>query len=507
MSKFSSYLDKQNGHHAVSEQLPGTKMNHGGGYVYTVSPLTQYRRFLVLGAESSYYRSESEMINELTELIANLSSEDSEWALLTLMDVYENSDFIDLQTVMYIAALWTNTSYASYMYQNFIPNIRNLSHFLLYMSLVDKMRGYGRGLRKAVNLYLNDKVSTYDALKYGSRWGMSVKDLIFKAHPKLETDLFNIFMGNHEDVTDPFVKTVLYCMDPNSDIDKVQELIVEHMLPLEMVHHSHHIKSTFEAVLPHMNFHAVLWNLGRMTHLKVFNDRQNLIHVFKKIHDGARHMNIYDYIKTFANYEKGQGRNLTWKPIDSISDALMQGFEDAVKRLQNEIHFEGNCVIAIDQSGSMASGWGGGTKFGDLKAGQLAGIVTYSLLPMFDKVRVIGYGRDAKLLPLSYDNTLSEVVEACDNQWGVTNPSSVMEYLNRHRLTTDTLIIITDNETNSGNNVEKYIVDMEKATGKPIKVIVLAMTASEFTTVPENNNRVNLPGFDSFKAFELAMKL
>ena len=64
----------------------------------------------------------------------------------------------------------------------------------MFIDYIGNMRGWGRGLRRAVGKWYTDKdieQAVYQAVKYRQRYNWTHRDLLRKAHPKATSSAFN----------------------------------------------------------------------------------------------------------------------------------------------------------------------------------------------------------------------------------------------------------------------------------------------------------------------------
>ena len=72
------------------------------------------------------------------------------------------------------------------------------SQLQMFIDYIGTMRGWGRGLRRAVGKWYTDKDiedAVYQAVKYRQRYNWSHRDLLRKAHPLATSSTFNDFFA------------------------------------------------------------------------------------------------------------------------------------------------------------------------------------------------------------------------------------------------------------------------------------------------------------------------
>ena len=75
---------------------------------------------------------------------------------------------------------------------------RTGSQLQMFIDYIGTMRGWGRGLRRAVGEWYTHrpvKQAVYQAVKYRQRYNWNHRDLLRKAHPKAASSVFNDFFA------------------------------------------------------------------------------------------------------------------------------------------------------------------------------------------------------------------------------------------------------------------------------------------------------------------------
>ena len=68
----------------------------------------------------------------------------------------------------------------------------------MFIDYISHMRGWGRGLRRAVGKWYTGKDIkdvVYQAVKYRHRYNWTHRDLLRKSHPKVVSSVFNAFFA------------------------------------------------------------------------------------------------------------------------------------------------------------------------------------------------------------------------------------------------------------------------------------------------------------------------
>jgi len=184
-----------------SMPIPGSGQvrNSARGYVWAVDRWTMLDRFLILGSEDgTYYIGERKLTLDHAKNAIECLKEDGERFVAQVVDVSEAGRAPKNDPAIFALALASAygddaTRQAALVA---LPRVcRTGTHLFSFASAVEEMRGWGRGLRKAIARWYNDKpVSAleFQVAKYGQRGGWSHRDLLRLAHPKPATELHRI---------------------------------------------------------------------------------------------------------------------------------------------------------------------------------------------------------------------------------------------------------------------------------------------------------------------------
>lgn len=167
--------------------------NSAGGFVFGLTPWKQLERFLVLGAEGgTYYATERKLTVENAAVVAALLRENAHDTVRLIVEIGRTGRAPKHDPVLLAYAMACSPAYnpntddrkAAYQYLGDV--VRTGSHLLQFVSLVDQLRGWGPGLRKAIGhrwfgTKRNSEIA-YQALKYPNRHGWSFRDVLRSIH-------------------------------------------------------------------------------------------------------------------------------------------------------------------------------------------------------------------------------------------------------------------------------------------------------------------------------------
>jgi 60 kDa SS-A/Ro ribonucleoprotein len=200
---------------------------------------------------------------------------------------------------------------------------------------------------------------------------------------------------------------------------------------------------------------------------------------------------VEDYWGGYSTYD----RLKDWKTNGKVLDALNEGFYLAHKYVKPS---DKRHLIAVDVSGSMA-GSAGGKGSVDLSAAQVAGAQAMTIARTEKYSDIVGFSRKLVDLGITAKTSLSEAMSRVQmSSFGSTNPSAAIEYAIANKIDVDVFTIITDNEVNHGKKPFQSIRDYRQKSGIDAKMIVVGVTATDFTIAdPSDKGMLDVVGFDS----------
>lgn len=169
---------------------PGMVENAAGGYVFELDGWGRLDRFLVLGTEGgTYYVAERELTVDAAVNVVSCIKEDGERAVARVVAVSEDGKAAKNDYALFALALATTfgdgagrrAAYAA------LPRVaRTGTHLFTFLDYAESMRGWGRGLRRAVGRWYTEKAPrdlAHQVAKYRRRRGFSHRDALRLAHP------------------------------------------------------------------------------------------------------------------------------------------------------------------------------------------------------------------------------------------------------------------------------------------------------------------------------------
>jgi 60 kDa SS-A/Ro ribonucleoprotein len=526
--------------------IPGRDMveNNAGGFVFKLDEWKQLERFLILGTEGgTFYVSEKKLTADNANKVLLLLKKDGVKVVDKTVEMLKSGRAPKPDVAIFVLALAASkgddaTRKAALAA---VPSaLKTGTHLLKFVDTVNGLRGWGRGLKKAVQLWFKGRKNETLALqlvKYKQREGWSMKDVLRLAKPVPETDvqgkLFGWTAKNEKaewakaqvapgDKALDFVwaaeqasglKLVAEQADTEqarailaeanqASVKKLVDLIVTHRLPREALPTEALNKvEVWEALLQEMPMTAMIRNLGTMSKiglLKPLSDAEKL--VFQRLTDAERlrgaKVHPIQILSALRTYSSGRGVRsaATWTVSNKVVEALDEAFELSfgVVEPAGTRH-----LLALDVSASMSGGEIAGVPGLSPSAATAALAVVAARTEPW--TAVMGFSDRFRDLGLTARDRVDEATRKVSGlTFGSTDASVPMTWALQNKIQVDTFVVLTDNETHAGGShpvqaLEKY----RQATGIGAKLIVVGMTSTGFTIAdPNDAGMLDVVGFD-----------
>src|SRR5260221_2020340 len=184
-----------------SQPIPGSKQvrNSASGYAFAVDDWTRLDRFLILGSEGgSYYATERQLTADNAQAVIRCIQADGLRTVKRIIEISDSGRAPKNEPAILALALASTYGDAEtrHAVADALPLVCRIgTHLFHFAQYVDGLRGWGRGLRRAVaNWYVNAKAENiaFQAVKYQQRDGWSHRDLLRLSHPVAPSDEHNI---------------------------------------------------------------------------------------------------------------------------------------------------------------------------------------------------------------------------------------------------------------------------------------------------------------------------
>ena len=511
--------------------------NSAGGHAYPVDNMTRLRRFLILGSEGgSYYANERKLTLENAAAVKWCIEDDGAKAVYEIAYISRHGRAPRVGPPLFalaMAATYGHLGTRELAFGYLSQMARTGSHLQMFIDYIGTMRGWGRGLRRAVGEWYTQrpvKQAVYQTVKYRQRYNWTHRDLLRKAHPKnpeylgLWNELFAwITHGTLPEDTETLGLIYAYEQAKTADPKALAALIRAHDMTWEMMPSEQLDKpEVWEALAERMPLTALVRNLATLTRVGTIApmksawvcERLNAIGNARTEDFGHIHpINVLSALLTYRNGKSVRGSN-TWTPVPQVVDALDKAFDQSFAAApQTNQRF----YLGIDVSGSMGSGEVAGVPGLTPRMAAaamamaiarrepnyyIAGFANGSDPSHRDGFRIPSMRGGATMAPLSITATdsLADAVHKTQGlDFGGTDCALPMLDALEKKIPVDCFVILTDSETWAGRihpaeALRKYRQEM----GIPAKLVVVAMVANEFTIAdPQDAGMPDVVGFDS----------
>lgn len=511
---FNTKATKQN------QAIPGSGqvLNHAGGYVWEVDRWSMLDRFLILGSESgTFYVGSKQLTRENALNVIEAIKEDGQRVVERIVEV--STKGLAPKNDPAIFALALAASFGEDKTRSAalaaLPKVcRTGTHLFTFAAACDGMRGWGRGLRKAVGKWYNaqsPQALAYSLVKYQAREGWSNRDLLRLAHPVAATAEHNVLFKWAVDgeLTGeaPLIQAV-QALKEVKDLQKAKALITENRIPREAIPTEMLTETeVWDALLADMPLTAMLRNLGTMTKIGLLKkglfsgDSEAAERVVSALKDSEKlrkarihPVAILAALNTYSGGKGIRGEN-TWKPVQSVIDALNDAFYAS---FQNVRSTGKRIVLGLDVSGSMAGTLVAGVAGLDCR--KACGAMALVTETVEDQVTHLAFDTQVYKLDLDRSMRLDKVVNILEKTGGGgTDCSAPIQYAIKNRIEADAFVIFTDSETWYGSqHPAQAIAEYRRKMGIQAKLVVVAMASTRKTIAdPGDAGTLNVVGFDA----------
>jgi 60 kDa SS-A/Ro ribonucleoprotein len=492
-----------------SNQIP----NAAGGYAWNVDKWTKLDRFLVLGSEKgTYYIGEHKLTMEHAENLIEALVEDGKRVVKRIVAISHAGRAVKNDPAIFALALAASlgdqpTKTAAF---EALPSVcRTATHLFAFVETCEGLRGWGRGMRKAVGRWYNaqsPEALAYALVKYQARGGWTNRDLLRLAHPKPATEQHGVlykWVVDDELVGEaPMVQAVLD-LGKAANVAEAARTIREYRVPREAVPTELLTRAeVWEALLSDMPLTAMIRNLGNLSKcglLTVGSPAAGKVAKELKSVDRLRKARIHpiSLLSALVTYASGQSvrGSGSWVPVPTVVDALNDAFYAA---FANARKTRLRYVLGLDVSGSM-----NGTRvagIAGLDCRKACGAMALVTAAVEDEVTSLAFDTKVYPLAISARQRLDDVVHTLARTGGGgTDCAAPIRYAIENRIKADAFVIYTDSETWQGKlHPAQAIAEYRKATGIRAKLVVVAMASNRSTIGdPGDAGTLNVVGFDT----------
>ena len=500
-----------------SNQVP----NSAGGFAWKLSDWQRLDRFLVLGSEGgTFYISECQLTLENAQALLRVVDADGARVVRRIVEISEAGRTPKNDPALFALALAAAKADAATRKAALeaLPQVARIgTHLLHFVQYVEGFRGWGRGLRTAIQAWYAQPVEklAYHAIKYRQRDGWAQRDLLRLAHPKAADEQHQVlyhwivrgwdWVGD-EAHPDPALRVIwaFERVQRASSRDEVVRLIREHRLPREAVPTqwlTH--REVWEALLEtDMPMTALIRNLATLTRVGLVVPGSDATRqVVTRLGDAQRlraarihPIAVLAALKTYAQ-GKGERGKTTWTPVPQVVDALDAAF---YATFQNVEPTGKRWLLALDVSGSMGMGAVAGVPGLTPRVASAAMALITAATEQHHTF--LGFAHELVPLAISPRQRLDDVVATVSGiPFGGTDCALPMVWATKHKAKVDVFVVYTDSETWFGSiHPMQALRQYREKMGIRAKLIVVGMTSNGFTIAdPDDAGALDVVGFDS----------
>lgn len=500
------------------EAVPGETQiqNAAGGYVFGIDDWARLDRFLVLGSEgNTYYSTEKTLTVENAQAVLRCAQADPKRTVARIVEISEQGRAPKNDPAIFALAICAGQKIPEALAA--LPRVCRIgTHLFQFIEAVEKFRGHGRSLNRALQHWYLDKEpkdAAYQVTKYQQRGGWSHRDVLRLCKPKAEGDMQTLFhwiakgwdsVGDEPHDREAMLPVWAFERAKRAtDKVEVANLIREYNLPRECVPTQFLTEaSVWEALLEKMPLHALVRNLATMTRVGLLAPMSAAVgKVMAELTNGDKikksRLHPVAILAALLTYKQGHGERggNTWSPVAQVVDALDGAFYRAFANVEPTGK---RWLLALDVSGSMSLGSIAGVPGLTPRVGSAAlALVTAATEP---RHTIMGFSTTFVPLAISPRQRLDDVCAKISGlPFAGTDCALPMVHAAQHKIPVDVFVVITDNETWAGGihpfqALQKYRQKM----GIGAKLIVIGMTATEFSIAnPSDAGMMDVVGFDT----------
>lgn len=495
--------------------------NNAGGYSFSLDCWMRLERWLILGAEGgTYYASEKELTKENAKIIEECLRLDGQRTVKTIVKISQSGRAPKTDPAIFALALAASDLNELTRKEAFLalPKVCSTgAHLFRFSKYIDHLRGWGRGLRRAIAKWYTESSLDHVALqvvKYQQCDGWSHRDLLRLSHPQTKDVSRNTLFRWISSRVDGFAKEETICTSPLPSliegverckkaftVKEVVQLIVNYQLPHECVpNHFKNEPEVWEALLPHMELTTLICNLGKMSSINLltpFSDTlkyvQTSLNDINKIQIARIHpLFVLAAFKTY-NQEYEEERNLSWQVIPSLRESLRESFNLSFKTI---VPTGKKHLLAIDCSNSMD--WENVNNM-PCSLRQVAATMVMVTARTELNWHVCGFAKKTFPIQITPSMSLAEIVkEFKKTPFRGTDCAGPILWAIEHNIEVDTFVIYTDSETWFGDiHPHKALELYRRQMVKDAKLIVVGMNSNGFSIAnPDDAGMLDVVGFD-----------
>lgn len=455
-----------------SAQIPNTA-NREGYPAYARSLEEQYVQTLLTNTIGNTFYADSETLLSEADALHDQMLEKNPNFVAKALIFARNRGLMRLQPIFGLAKLSSvSTELFARIFDNVVLIPSDLQDFMVILEGQGRGQG-GRAVKRQVARFLNN-VSEYWAIKYNGRGrGYSLGDIVKTVHPKPISDtqkaIFAYLVGKEYDKTQVPQISAYEALKKTTDVKEQIALIHEGKLPHEVV--TGVVKPTKEiwnAILQQMPIFALLRNLNTLDRAGVLDENREYITSVLNNPERLTKSKIlpFRFVSAFQEVSK------PW-----VKDVLRQSVELTFDNLPE---IPGKTAVFLDVSGSMKGEY--------LQIGSVFAVALYKKT----KGNGIFWTFDTRVYdpqPSMYDSILTQAERI--KAGGGTDTGAPVEKLRKDNIYVDNIIIITDEQQNTGSPFYKELEKYRRSINPNTKAFVIDIAPYRSAMIPPTDKNAH----------------
>lgn len=486
--------------------------NNAGGYVFKVKPEVLLERFLLIGSEGgTYYVGESKLTLDNAQGIIQMIKESGEAVVKTVVAFAKERRAPKADPGIFVLGLCLTYGEGPARiaaYEAIRHVCQNSTHLFLLVATIKDLRGWSRGLRKAIAKFYLSKTPdqlAYQLVKYRNRNGFTHRDVLRLAHPKTKDTKINNLLSYAVGKTpahllsSKLINSFENVQYPEVTIDALVANIHEgrltwEMVPTEALNH----KRVLTALLENMPLVALVRNLNRFAIAGLTDGPTEVTRaIIAKLTDKdlikKTAMHPVNVVNAMLTYGQGYGfrGGKTWTPNQRIVDALAELYHESTTILAP---IKKTILMGVDNSGSMMHTINNSA----MSANTFSNVLALTVLKSAPNAETIAFSTKMSEFKLGRRSSLDEALKLPATGGG-TDCAVPIVYALEKKIKYDVILILTDNETWAGQRHGIQALEYYRRNINPnVKVIEVASVATGYSQFPSDDpNILRIVGFDA----------
>ena len=445
--------------------------NRDGYPAYKRSLEEQYIQTLMTNTlGNTYYADKQELLQEANQVHDEMLEKDPVFVAKALPYARKNG-YMRLQPIFGLAKLSAVNPEELFkqIFRDIILIPSDLQDFMTILEGIGRGQG-GRAIKTAISNWLNASLSEYWAIKYNGRGrGFSLGDIVKTIHPKSteKSALYKYLVTGEVEGDLPQIRAfeeLKKTTDPESQI----RLVREGRLPHEVVTGATKMTpELWNALVPDMPAFALLRHLNALDRAGVLDRNRKIVTERLTNPEVLAKSKIlpFRFLTAFYQVEKA------W-----VKDVLRQAVELTFRNLPE---IPGKTAVFLDISGSMS--------------GEYLRIGSVFALALYKKTGGNGvfWTFDTEVYdpkPSLYDSILTQAEKI--RAMGGTDTGAPVRELTAQREKVDNIIIITDEQQNTGSPFYRALKDYRNQINPGTKAFIIDIAPYRSAMVPETDKNI-----------------